>query len=132
MAAATPPLLAANAAFYRAFAAGDLPAMAALWSERQPVACVHPGWPALSGRAIVMESWQMILRTPPALSFTDAEACDWGAAGLVLCRERVAGTTLVASNLFVLEDDAWRMVHHQATPLGARSDDPPEPSSRLN
>ncbi len=112
-------LLAANAAFYRAFAAGDMEAMTTLWSARRPVACVHPGWPALRGRKLVLESWQVILRSPPPVTFADAEATLWGDLAMVLCRENVDGTTLVASNLFAREREDWRMVHHQATPLTA-------------
>ena len=37
-------LLAANEAFYRAFASRDAEAMAGLWARTVPVACIHPGW----------------------------------------------------------------------------------------
>jgi len=50
-------VLAANKAFYDAFEAGDATAMAAVWSIGPHVACTHPGWPALSGRDDVLESW---------------------------------------------------------------------------
>ena len=116
-------LMEANAAFYRAFADGDLEAMTALWSTHTPIACVHPGWPALHGRELVMESWQIILRKPPPVSFTDAEPVLWGDVGMILCRESIDGSTLVASNLFVLEDDAWRMIHHHAAPLASPTRD---------
>ena len=36
-------VLAANAAFYRAFAERDVDAMDALWARSIPVACIHPG-----------------------------------------------------------------------------------------
>ena len=114
-----PRLLEANAAFYHAFAAGDLAAMEALWSRSFPVACVHPGWPALQGRTLVMESWEVILRAPPPITFAEAESTDWGAFAMVLCREHIDGATLVATNLFAREADGWLMVHHQATPLSA-------------
>ena len=42
-------VLAANEAFYRAFAARDFAAMDALWAAEAPVACIHPGWDALVG-----------------------------------------------------------------------------------
>ena len=42
--------LAANAAFYAAFAASDAGRMDAVWARRAPVACVHPGWEVLTGR----------------------------------------------------------------------------------
>src|SRR5256885_8702113 len=62
--------LAANAAFYAAFAASDAERMDAVWARRAPVACVHPGWEVLVGRDSVMESWRRMFETggaPPIL-----------------------------------------------------------------
>jgi hypothetical protein len=58
-------VFAANAEFYRAFADGDFPAMTALWAEREPIVCIHPGWPPVSGRSDVLASWRGILADPP-------------------------------------------------------------------
>ena len=33
---------------------------------------------------------------------------------MVLCRERIGTVELMASNAWVREDEAWRMVNHQA------------------
>src|SRR5436189_231886 len=54
-------ILFANESFYRAFAARDAAAMEALWATDLPVACIHPGWAPLTGRAAVMQSWRNIL-----------------------------------------------------------------------
>ena len=54
--------LAANQAFYDAFAAGDIRQMEAAWAKDAPVACAHPGAPLLVGRAVVLESWASILK----------------------------------------------------------------------
>jgi hypothetical protein len=35
----------------------------------------------------------------------------------VICRELVAGSPLVATNVFVLEDEGWKLVHHQSGPV---------------
>ena len=59
-------VLAANLEFYRAFAARDFDAMEALWAQRAPVACTHPGWPVLAERATIMESWDGIMSNPEA------------------------------------------------------------------
>src|SRR5437868_1538296 len=37
-------LVAANQAFYDAFDRRDFAALAALWSSRPTVSCIHPGW----------------------------------------------------------------------------------------
>jgi ketosteroid isomerase-like protein len=132
-------VLAANLAFYRAFAARDIAAMEALWARRAPVACIHPGWPALAGREAVLESWRGILGNPaaPNIACRDEEVLLYGDTALVLCREELDGGTLVASNFFVREDGEWRIAHHQAGQLitrqaGPRQQAPPVPRSRLN
>lgn len=48
---------AANARFYRALSRADLPAMEAVWSHADDVACLHPGWPLLRGWDDVRASW---------------------------------------------------------------------------
>jgi ketosteroid isomerase-like protein len=130
-------VLAANLEFYRAFTARDLAAMEALWARRAPVACVHPGWPALRDRDAVMESWQGILTNPeaPRIACYDEQVLLFGDTALVICEEELDGGTLIASNLFVREDAVWRIAHHQAGQLVARRSPgrPERPSrSRLN
>jgi len=122
-----PDLLVANSAFYDAFAAGDAEAMCALWARRHALACIHPGWPALTEREAVLESWQRILASPPAIRHSDAIAYLLGEVGFVICTERVERAGLAATNIFVLEDGVWRMVHHQAGPAvaGAAESDTP-------
>src|SRR5215831_12775579 len=56
-------ILAANAAYYRAFSAGDVAAMSRIWAD-DDVSCVHPGWTPLVGRPAVFESYRSILTSP--------------------------------------------------------------------
>lgn len=114
-------VIAANDTFYRAFAARDLAAMEALWAKRAPVACIHPGWDVLTDRDQVMASWAAILGNPaaPQLRYHDPEAFLHGDTAFVICCEVVFGTRLVATNIFVREDGAWRMVHHQASQVAS-------------
>ena len=115
-------VLVVNLEFYRAFTARDLAAMDALWARRAPVACIHPGWPALCERDMVMESWQGILANPeaPRIACYDEQVLLFGDTALVICEEELDGGTLIASNLFVREDALWRIAHHQAGQLVAR------------
>ena len=115
-------VLAANLEFYRAFTMRDVGAMDALWAQRAPVACVHPGWPPLADREAVMESWRGILSNPdsPRIVCYDEQVFLYGDAALVVCEEELAGGTLVASNWFVRENGSWLMAHHQAGQLVAR------------
>ncbi len=122
-------LLFANEAFYAAFAGRDLEAMAAVWSEREPLYCLHPGWPLLVGRSQVMESWKGILASGgPAIRASDHRVLIEGEVGLVLCRERLDRGVLAATNLFRKEQGLWRLFHHQAGPTQAGPQEPlPEP-----
>jgi ketosteroid isomerase-like protein len=127
-------VLEANEAFYRAFTARDLTAMDALWARRGPVACIHPGWDSLDGREEVLGSFRAILESgaAPEVRCTLAQAHLLGEVAFVTCHELVQGARLVATNLFVREDGAWRLCHHQASQLapGQARARPPEPELR--
>ncbi len=127
-------VLEANEAFYRAFAARDVAAMEAAWARAAPVACVHPGWDALDGRDEVLASFRAILESgaAPRVRCTMAQAHLLGEVAFVTCHELVEGATLVATNLFVREEGAWRLCHHQASQLapGQARARPPEPELR--
>ena len=109
-------VMSANRAFYSAFADGDFAAMAAVWSEREDIACAHPGWPRLTGRTAVLESWRGILERPPSIvAATPRVMMLADGAAAVLCREIVSDTILTAVNLYRLEGDGgWRLTYHQA------------------
>jgi hypothetical protein len=109
-------VLDANTDFYIAFARGDSTAMDALWASAAEVTCIHPGWQALIGREAVMESWVAILASPPAVRCVGARAFVYGTNAHVICYEGLGDGMLVATNLFVLENEVWRMIHHQAGP----------------
>ena len=133
----TAELMFANDAFYHAFRSRDLAAMEVLWAQHAPIACVHPGWHALNTREAVMESWEGILSNPeaPAVGCRGARAylvgdLGPGRLGIVVCYEIFRGSVLTATNIFLREDGAWRMVHHHAGPCGTPppelAEDPPE------
>ena len=112
-------VLAANAAFYAAFARKDAEAMAALWAHAAPVACLHPGWEPLYGRADVVESWRNILRAggAPPIRCQRPRVHVWGETAFVVCEEHVPGGILAATNVFVREDGQWRIAHHHASAM---------------
>ncbi|KIG14486.1 Alternative dihydrofolate reductase 3 [Enhygromyxa salina] len=124
-------LTRANREFYRAFAAGDIVGMDRLWADHQEVLCMHPGWTLLRGRERVMASWRGILRRPTPVRFRDEVIELLGEVGVVACVEVLPEAELAATNVFVLEQGRWRMLHHHAG-LIARSlereeDEPDEP-----
>ena len=113
-------ILFANDAFYLAFATRDVEAMDAVWAKGSPASCIHPGWNMITGRAEVMRSWQAILESPdsPDIQCRHAKASLSGDFAYVVCYEELEGGFLVATNIYVRENGAWKMVHHQAGATG--------------
>jgi len=111
--------LAANEAFYDAFNQKDPSLMDTLWADSDDVTCIHPGWNLLRGRDAVLESWHSILTNPgqPRIVTGGATASIHGALAVVICRELVAGSPLLATNVFVLDGEAWKMLHHHSGPV---------------
>jgi hypothetical protein len=126
-------VLAANEQFYAIFtekASGD---MDRLWAKNTPVSCIHPGWPALHGRKIVLQSWRAILANPnaPAVRCLKPEASVVGDAAWVVCYEVLEGGSLVATNVFAREGGGWKMVHHQAGAANLPDDVAEHPAPRI-
>jgi len=109
-------LLFANDQFYLAFNNADYDLMEALWARHAPVICIHPGWPALTDRESILESWSRILaaQESPRISHDNAQVFDHGNYACVVCYESVGDNRLVATNAFIEEDGEIRMVLHQA------------------
>ena len=115
-------ILFANDAFYSAFAKQSFEAMRSIWSKRPTITCIHPGWEILSNRKEVLDSWKDIL----ANSRSNNIVCKnptvqiFGDFAVVICYEVLNKGFLTATNIFVLEDGYWKMVHHQAGPTPSR------------
>jgi hypothetical protein len=118
-------VLFANDAFYLVFQTSDFDQMDKIWSARDGVSCLHPGWPPLLGRGPVMDSWRSILANPnqQAVTAHSAIAELHGESAIVICYETVGQFTLIATNVFVRERGAWKLVHHQSgeTPTPPRT-----------
>ncbi|MGZ8324542.1 MAG: nuclear transport factor 2 family protein [Rhodoplanes sp.] len=128
-------ILAANAAYYHAFATAGFAEMSRIWAD-EDISCIHLGWLPLIGRQAVLESYRNILSNPnrERIEHRDDTAIVSGSEGRVVCVEIVSGAALAlaATNWFRRIDSAWRMVHHQASPIAALVAEPPPPSQRLN
>jgi len=129
---------AANAAFYSAFEAGDLDAMADVWEHSDRIAVTHPGWPTLRGWPSVAGSWDAIFRNTPYIQFvlTGDEVAVVGDVAWVTLDENILQTTggaaesqelsgvrIAAVNVFVRARDGWRMVLHHGSPVSAGAPD---------
>ena len=109
-------VLFANDAFYVAFLNRDINSMDDLWARGPTVSCVHPGWNHLSGRDVVIESWEAILANQqnPVFSIQGATASIYNDTAVVICYEVFEQATMIATNVFVHEDGDWRIMHHQS------------------
>lgn len=123
-------VLFANEAFYTAFATRDLQAMEDIWSKESEPTCVHPGWLPLVGRKPVMKSWRDILENEhaPRIACSDGQVFRCGEAAYVTCHEHLENSFLVATNIFLREAGAWKIVHHHSgAALSANNTiDPPQ------
>ncbi len=125
-------ILAANAAYYRAFTTADFAAMSRIWADDN-VSCIHPGWPVLIGRPAILESYREILRNPDQerIEPRNETVMISGEEARVICVEFVGGAALAATNLFKRIGGTWRMTHHQASPIAALVEEAvSQPSSR--
>jgi len=125
--AALAEVIAANERFYDVFRSGDMAAMYELWSAREDISVYHPNWPGITGRDDVMTSWHqvIVMGEPPAIFVKSPTVIRQGKVAVVFCVEMVEGEEMTASNVFVLEDDAWKLTCHHARPLpfGEDADD---------
>ena len=130
-------VIAANAAFYAAFSAGDFDGMKRMWADDDSISCIHPGWPAIVGHATVIGSWRDILQSPerPQIVCAEPQAIVAADQARVLCIELVEGTPLAATNYFKRIDGGWRLVHHQSSPIAqflGETDDPADPGRSVH
>jgi len=119
--AAEVAVLDANHDFYRAFGEADFEAMSRVWAARATTVCLHPGLPPIVGRSAILASWKEILEPPEKweMMCRAPRAHVMGNSAFVTCLEASGNKPahLVATNIFVLEDGHWRMVHHHAATL---------------
>lgn len=112
-------ILEVNKSFYSIFTNRDIKGMRNLWSSQHDIAVIHPGWPPLSGRDAVISSWDQIMKNDmsPQVSCANASVNLFGDVAIVICTELLGDIELIASNIFIIESAAWKMIHHQAGPL---------------
>lgn len=115
---------AAEEAFYRAMQKRDLDLMMAVWAEDDNIWCVHPGGQRLDGRDAVRLSFEQILKASPAMAFRLSDVThvyDQNLAVHVLHEHIRLGDDshfqppVVATNIYRLTENGWRMVMHHAS-----------------
>jgi len=116
-----------NKKFYKAFNARDLDAMKSVWSSRENVICVHPGWDPLNGFEPIMESWQGIFKNSGNMDIQVSDVTVTASEDLawVSCVEKlytiatngVLASKVFSTNLFQLNEGNWKMIMHHASPM---------------
>jgi len=132
-------ILFANEAYYTAFASGDVDAMDAIWAQSTPVTCIHPGGPVLEGRDILISGQTEGFECHDAKAHVvgDGGGGEVGSWAWVTCLEVLGDGALATTNIFVRENGAWKVTHHQACPTSAlpqdtAGDDASTPPTRLH
>jgi len=119
---------AAEEAFYRAMQKADVELMMAVWAEDDNISCVHPGGTRIDGRIAMRHSFEQVLKASPGMTFrlTDvSHFYDSKLAVHVLHEHIRLGTDnhfqppVIATNVYRLTDNGWRMVMHHASPTRA-------------
>jgi len=113
----------AEVAFYNALEHGDLDAMLAVWADDEAIVCIHPGGGRLQGRDAVAQSWREMLSGQPGIQFEleDVHFVKDDQLSIHTLRERIiindelAGIA-IATNVYQLADDGWRLLMHHASP----------------
>lgn len=120
-------VLAANEAFYSAFAKRDLKIMTSLWWQGSTSICIHPGSQVILGWSDIRDSWDSIFQNTNSLEI-DTEIIKVEvdqALAYVLLREivlqsnqgrRMKGQSM-ATNVFQKMAQKWYLVSHHGSPI---------------
>ncbi len=125
---ALPPLASPEAIeqqFYEALQRGDIERLMAVWSDDEEISCVHPGGPRVVGAGAIRAAFESIFAhgavdaRPERVRRLQTHAC---AVHSVLEHVQLmtpAGLQsawVIATNVYVLGAQGWRLVAHHASP----------------
>jgi ketosteroid isomerase-like protein len=115
-----------EAAFYEALQAGDLERLMACWADEDDIVCIHPGGPRVVGAGAIRAAFDAmfshggtIQAKPEHIRRVDSIA---SAVHSVLERVEVltpdgpAQALVLATNVYHMTPQGWRMVVHHTSP----------------
>ncbi|MDB5744450.1 MAG: hypothetical protein JWR68_2765 [Polaromonas sp.] len=114
-----------EAAFYDALQNGDLEKLMGCWSDEDEIVCVHPGGARLVGPAAIRAAFDTMfangtIRAKPLkvrkLQSLTASVHSVLEGIEVLTEEGLRQAYIVATNVYYLTAQGWRMVAHHASP----------------
>ena len=115
--------------FYEALQRGDIERLMAVWSDDEEISCVHPGGPRVAGAVAIRATFDAIFANgavnarPENVRRLQTHAC---AVHSVLEHIQIMTTEgpqsawVVATNVYVLAAQGWRLVSHHASPGSPR------------
>ena len=115
--------------FYEALQRGDIERLMAVWSDDEEISCVHPGGPRVVGAVAIRSAFESIFANgavnaqPGKVRRLHTHAC---AVHSVLEHIQLMTTEgprsawVVATNVYVLGAQGWRLVSHHASPGSPR------------
>ena len=116
-----------NLEFYEAFESLDIARMDRLWSQQEYVTCIHPGWNLQVGWPAVRDSWVLIFNNTFSMKFTltEIQVQVAGDMAWVICTENITSqqgemnqeSHVVATNLYELIEEEWKIIHHHGSPV---------------
>ncbi|MCW2747977.1 MAG: hypothetical protein JWP10_1119 [Nocardioidaceae bacterium] len=137
----TEAVLAVNQAMYDAIETGDIDLMNSLWAARSEAICIHPGAEPIRGGSQVSRSWAMLMANVGYIQFflTDVTVsflphAERPQVAYLTCTENMlsgegvdsvesfTGGKAVASNVFVLEDEHWKLAAHHSSPVAVQEE----------
>ena len=115
----------AEKAFYSAFTRASLDDMMQVWAEEEAVVCIHPMGPRLCDAASIAAAWRQIFSSGERMQIEIGETTTVSAASLamhsvaehILLPDGRRGTVL-ATNVYRLTENGWRIVLHHGSPAG--------------
>ncbi|MBB1163296.1 YybH family protein [Aquariibacter albus] len=117
-----------EASFYDAMQTGDLEKLMAVWAEDEAICCIHPGGPALHGAEAIRSSFAEIFARGPVdlqpvavrrLRGEETAVHQVVEAVRLGSGSEARSVQALASNVYLLTPQGWRMVLHHASPAPA-------------
>lgn len=118
----------AEDAFYLAFSRANEANMMQVWLDAQHIECIHPAGPRLIGPDAIRQSWQHIFAQGEQLQFQIQRQHCTQTANLAIhsVSEHITQikqpgnlALVLATNIYELTADGWRMILHHASPAQA-------------
>ena len=115
--------------FYEALQRGDIERLMAVWSDDEEISCVPPGGPRVVGAGPIRMAFESIFANgaidarPESVRRLQGHGC---AAHSVLehiqlmTSEGLQSAWVVATNVYLLTAQGWRLVAHHASPGSPR------------